>query len=106
MYFSYVSIVGGFVSSNGHSSLSTCRRYMGHKRTIRPNAKKLNLLFKRRKQMGWDIFSQKVKKVQRGPMGEPDDIRPGRDDFNEFPSSCICQRIPVNRSVTARAENL
>jgi hypothetical protein len=56
--------------------------------------------------MGWDIFSQKVKKVQRGLMGEPDDIRPGRDDFNEFPSSCICQRIPVNRSVTARAENL
>lgn len=95
-------------NNNGNMAkvLAGRRRYMGHKRTIRPNAKKLNLLFKRRKQMGWDIFSQKVKKVQRGLMGEPDDIRPGRDDFNEFPSSCICQRIPVNRSVTARAENL
>uniref|UniRef100_A0A0E0DGT6 O-fucosyltransferase family protein n=1 Tax=Oryza meridionalis TaxID=40149 RepID=A0A0E0DGT6_9ORYZ len=95
-------------NNNGNMAkvLAGRRRYMGHKRTIRPNAKKLNLLFKRRKQMGWDIFSGKVKKVQRGLMGEPDDIRPGRDDFNEFPSSCICQRIPVNRSVTARAENL
>ncbi|KAG8100962.1 hypothetical protein GUJ93_ZPchr0294g2704 [Zizania palustris] len=90
-------------NNNGNMAkiLAGRRRYMGHKRTIRPNAKKLNLLFQRRNQMGWDIFSRKVKKVQRGLMGEPDDFRPGKDDFHEFPSSCICQRIPVNRSVTA-----
>nr|CAE75903.1 OSJNBb0034G17.19 [Oryza sativa Japonica Group] len=48
-------------NNNGNMAkvLAGRRRYMGHKRTIRPNAKKLNLLFKRRKQMGWDIFSQK-----------------------------------------------
>jgi hypothetical protein len=73
---------------------------MGHKRTIRPNAKKLNVLFQRRKQMGWDTFSHKVQKVQRGLMGEPDDIRPKQDDFHEFPSACICLRKPVNVSVT------
>lgn len=77
-----------------------CRRYMGHKRTIRPNAKKLNVLFKTRNQLGWDTFSRKVQKVQRGLMGEPDDIRPKQDDFHEFPSSCICLRKPGNISVT------
>jgi hypothetical protein len=77
-----------------------CRRYMGHKRTIRPNAKKLNILFQTRNQLGWDAFSRKVQKVQRGLMGEPDDIRPKQDDFHEFPSSCICLRKPGNISVT------
>ena len=77
-----------------------CRRYMGHKRTIRPNAKKLNVLFQTRNQLGWDTFSRKVQKVQRGLMGEPDDIRPKQDDFHEFPSSCICLRKPGNISVT------
>ena len=83
-----------------------CRRYMGHKRTIRPNAKKLNVLFQRRNQMGWDMFSLKVQKVQRGLMGEPDDIRPKQDDFHEFPSSCICLRKPRNISVTTWTESL
>uniref|UniRef100_A0A0A9H0E3 Uncharacterized protein n=1 Tax=Arundo donax TaxID=35708 RepID=A0A0A9H0E3_ARUDO len=73
---------------------------MGHKRTIRPNAKKLNVLFQSRNKMGWDMFSRKVKKVQRGLMGEPDDIRPRQDDFHEFPSSCIRVRKPENISVT------
>jgi hypothetical protein len=47
---------------------------MGHKRTIHPNAKKLNVLFEGRNKMGWGMFSRKVQKVQRGLMGEPDDI--------------------------------
>lgn len=87
-------------NNNGNMAkvLAGRRRYMGHKRTIRPNAKKLDVLFHKRNKMGWDIFSRKVKKVQRGLLGDPDDIRPGRDDFHEFPSSCICQRIPANRS--------
>ncbi|CAL5069252.1 unnamed protein product [Urochloa decumbens] len=89
-------------NNNGNMAkvLAGRRRYMGHKRTIRPNAKKLNVLFQRRKHMGWDMFSRKVQKVQRGLMGEPDDIRPKQDDFHEFPSSCICLRKPGNISVT------
>jgi len=89
-------------NNNGNMAkvLAGRRRYMGHKRTIRPNAKKLNVLFQRRNQMGWDMFSLKVQKVQRGLMGEPDDIRPKQDDFHEFPSSCICLRKPRNISVT------
>lgn len=70
-----------------------CRRYAGHKRTIRPNVKKLSSLFKTRNQMEWEVFSRKVKLVQRGFMGEPDEMRPGRGDFHEFPASCIC-KIP------------
>ncbi|TVU01424.1 hypothetical protein EJB05_53137 [Eragrostis curvula] len=90
-------------NNNGNMAkvLAGRRRYMGHKRTIRPNAKKLNVLFQRRNEMGWDMFSRKVKKVQRGLMGEPDDIRPRQYDFHEFPSSCICIRKPENTSVTA-----
>lgn len=89
-------------NNNGNMAkvLAGRRRYMGHKRTIRPNAKKLNVLFRRRKQMGWDMFSRKVQRAQRGLMGEPDDIRPKQDDFHEFPSSCICLRKPGNISVT------
>jgi len=89
-------------NNNGNMAkvLAGRRRYMGHKRTIRPNAKKLNVLFQTRNQLGWDTFSRKVQKVQRGLMGEPDDIRPKQDDFHEFPSSCICLRKPGNISVT------
>ena len=56
---------------------------MGHKRTIRPNAKKLSALFMARHQMDWDTFARKVKSCQRGFMGEPEDIRPGRGEFYE-----------------------
>lgn len=65
---------------------------MGHKRTIRPNAKKLSTLFEARHQMDWDTFCRRVKSCQRGFMGEPDEMRPGRGEFHEFPSSCICKR--------------
>ncbi|RRT75258.1 hypothetical protein B296_00009803, partial [Ensete ventricosum] len=80
-------------NNNGNMAkiLAGHRRYMGHKRTIRPNAKKLSSLFKAWKQMEWEMFSRKVKLVQRRFMGEPDEMRPGRGDFHEFPSSCICQ---------------
>ncbi|KAK6935170.1 GDP-fucose protein O-fucosyltransferase [Dillenia turbinata] len=67
-------------------------RYMGHKRTIRPNAKRLSSLFMARKQMDWNTFEKKVKSCQRGFMGEPDEMRTGRGDFHEFPYSCICQK--------------
>lgn len=30
-------------------------------------------------------------------MGEPDEMRPGRGEFHEYPASCICQK-PANYS--------
>jgi hypothetical protein len=80
------------------------RRYAGHKRTIRPNAKKLSALFKARDRMDWDTFAKKVKASQRGFMGEPDEVRPGRGDFHEYPS-CICEK-PFTDDENRKGEDL
>ncbi|KAI8548185.1 hypothetical protein RHMOL_Rhmol07G0253200 [Rhododendron molle] len=81
-------------NNNGNMAkiLAGRRRYMGHKRTIRPNAKKLSSLFMARGRMDAATFARKVKSCQRGFMGDPEEMRPGRVEFNEFPSSCICQK--------------
>ncbi|OIT02471.1 PREDICTED: uncharacterized protein At1g04910-like [Nicotiana attenuata] len=86
-------------NNNGNMAkiLAGSRRYMGHKRTIRPNAKRLSALFMARNKMDWETFSRKVKSCQRGFMGEPEEMRPGRGEFHEFPSSCIC-KTPFNHS--------
>lgn len=65
---------------------------MGHKRTIKPNAKRLSALFMSRDTMDWRTFAKKVKSAQRGFMGEPDEMKPGRGEFHEFPAACICRR--------------
>lgn len=65
---------------------------MGHKRTIRPNAKKLSALFMARHEMDWDTFSRKVKACQRGFMGEPGEMKAGRGEFHEYPSTCVCEK--------------
>ncbi|KAM0043719.1 putative GDP-fucose protein O-fucosyltransferase [Helianthus debilis subsp. tardiflorus] len=85
------------------------RRYMGHKRTIRPNARKLSALFLQRENMLWTTFSKKVKSAQRGFMGEPDDMKPGLN-FHEYPSSCICKKSfnyshPDNKRMTNNASS-
>ncbi|KAG0490010.1 hypothetical protein HPP92_006873 [Vanilla planifolia] len=69
------------------------RRYYNHQRTIRPNAKKLYSLFLNRCNMTWDSFAAKVRKYQRGFMGEPKELRPGRGEFHENPSTCICENM-------------
>ncbi|XP_056864478.1 heat shock 70 kDa protein 17 isoform X2 [Raphanus sativus] len=81
-------------NNNGNMAkiLAGRRRYMGHKRTIRPNAKKLSALFMDREKMEWNTFAKKVKSCQRGFMGDPDEFKPGRGEFHEYPQSCICQR--------------
>lgn len=81
-------------NNNGNMAkmLAGRRRYMGHKRTIKPNAKRLSALFMSRDKMNWDTFARKVKSAQRGFMGEPDEMRPGKGDFQEFPAACICKR--------------
>ncbi|URE40114.1 GDP-fucose protein O-fucosyltransferase [Musa troglodytarum] len=70
-------------------------RYFGHKRTIRPNAKKLYSLFLNRTSMPWEIFSSRIRTFQRGFMGEPNEVRPGRGGFHEHPSACICGNSEV-----------
>lgn len=65
---------------------------MGHKRTIRPNAKKLSALLMARDEMDWETFARKVKACQRGFMGEPDEMREGRGEFHEYPYSCVCEK--------------
>ncbi|XP_020113009.1 uncharacterized protein At1g04910-like [Ananas comosus] len=80
-------------NNNGNMAriLAGRRRYFGHKRTIRPNAKKLYSLFLNRTNMSWEAFTSKVRTYQRGFMGEPKEVRPGRGEFHENPSTCICE---------------
>ena len=73
---------------------------MSHKRTIRPNAKKLSALFMERHQMDWDTFATKVKACQRGFMGEPDEMRPGRGEFHEYPITCICEKPFIDHALS------
>nr|DAD46577.1 TPA_asm: hypothetical protein HUJ06_016514 [Nelumbo nucifera] len=80
-------------NNNGNMArmLAGRRRYFGHKRTIRPNAKKLYSLFLSRDNMTWEAFASRVRTHQRGFMGEPKEVRPGRGEFHENPSTCICE---------------
>lgn len=41
--------------------------------------------------MTWEAFASKVRTYQRGFMGEPNEVRPGRGEFHENPSACICE---------------
>ncbi|KAF8700631.1 hypothetical protein HU200_033976 [Digitaria exilis] len=72
------------------------RRYFGHKRTIRPNAKQLYPLFMKRVNMSWDAFSAQVQIIQKGYMGEPMEISPGRGEFHANPAACICEKTGKN----------
>lgn len=80
-------------NNNGNMAriLAGRRRYFGHKRTIRPNARKLYSWFLKRANLTWDEFASKVRAFQKGFMGEPKEIRPGRGEFHENPSTCICE---------------
>ncbi|KAF5803962.1 putative GDP-fucose protein O-fucosyltransferase [Helianthus annuus] len=80
-------------NNNGNMAkiLAGRRRYFGHKPTIRPNAKKLYRLFLNRENTTWEEFSSKVRSRQRGFMGEPREVRPGRGEFHENPATCICE---------------
>ncbi|XP_059654192.1 O-fucosyltransferase 6-like isoform X2 [Cornus florida] len=82
-------------NNNGNMArmLAGRRRYFGHKPTIRPNAKKLYRLFMSRENMTWEEFASRVRTNQIGFMGEPNEMRPGRGEFHENPSSCICENF-------------
>lgn len=81
-------------NNNGNMAkiLAGRRRYFGHKPTIRPNAKKLYKLFLNRSSIPWEEFASRVRTHQIGFMGEPNEVRPGRGEFHENPSSCICEK--------------
>ncbi|KAL8238762.1 hypothetical protein R6Q59_015329 [Mikania micrantha] len=81
-------------NNNGNMAkiLAGRRRYMGHKRTVRPNAKKLSALFLKREKMSWASFARKVIAAQQGFLGEPDEIKTGHGEFHEYPSTCICKK--------------
>ncbi|KAM7470975.1 hypothetical protein LguiA_009158 [Lonicera macranthoides] len=80
-------------NNNGNMArmLAGRRRYFGHKPTVRPNAKKLYQLFMNRNNMTWEEFASRVRTFQIGFMGEPNEVRPGRGEFHENPSACICE---------------
>ncbi|KAL6963624.1 O-fucosyltransferase 16 [Sarracenia purpurea var. burkii] len=82
-------------NNNGNMAkiLAGRRRYFGHKPTIRPNAKKLYRLFMNRDNMTWEEFASRIRTHQIGFMGEPNEVRPGRGEFHENPSSCICEKF-------------
>lgn len=90
-------------NNNGNMAkiLAGRRRYFEHKRTIRPNAKKLYSLFLARANLTWDEFATKVRKYQRGFLGDPNEARPGRGEFHENPSACICENTEAKLRATA-----
>ncbi|XP_055815456.1 O-fucosyltransferase 6-like isoform X2 [Solanum dulcamara] len=82
-----------FVSNNNGNMarmLAGRRRYFDHKPTIRPNAKKLNKLLLHRNNMTWEEFASQIRTSQIGFMGEPMEVKPGRGEFHENPTACIC----------------
>lgn len=95
-------------NNNGNMAkiLAGRRRYFGHKPTIRPNAKKLHRLFSAKSNMTWEAFASKVRSYQRGFMGEPMEVRPGRGEFHENPSSCICEDSEAKAKRDSRPRKL
>lgn len=75
------------------------RRYFGHKRTIRPSAKQLYPLFMNRSNISWDAFSSQVQTIQKGFIGEPMEITPGRGEFHANPAACICEKTGIKSVV-------
>ncbi|KAF7138265.1 hypothetical protein RHSIM_Rhsim07G0254800 [Rhododendron simsii] len=88
-------------NNNGNMAkiLAGRRRYNGHKPTIRPNAKKLYRLFLNRVNMTWEAFASGVRTYQRGFMGEPMELRPGRGAFHENPATCVCEDIEAKEKM-------
>lgn len=94
-------------NNNGNMAriLAGRRRYFGHKPTIRPNAKKLYKLFLNRGNMTWEAFASRVLTFQKGFMGEPKEVRPGRGEFHENPAPCICEASGVKAKVDSGFHN-
>lgn len=46
--------------------------------------------------MTWEEFASRVRTSQIGFMGEANEVKPGRGEFHEYPSSCICEYPEAN----------
>uniref|UniRef100_A0A0A8Y8L9 O-fucosyltransferase family protein n=1 Tax=Arundo donax TaxID=35708 RepID=A0A0A8Y8L9_ARUDO len=94
-------------NNNGNMAkiLAGRRRYFGHKRTIRPNAKQLYPLFMKRGNISWGAFSSEVRIIQKGYMGEPMEIMPGRGEFHANPAACICEKTSRNSLVKSSSRS-
>ncbi|CAI0382174.1 unnamed protein product [Linum tenue] len=95
-------------NNNGNMAkiLAGRRRYFGHKPTIRPNAKKLYRLFLNQNNMTWEAFASRVRTYQKGFMGEPKEVRPGRGEFHENPHTCICEETETKTRKELRPRKL
>lgn len=40
--------------------------------------------------MTWEEFASQIRTSQIGFMGEPMEVKPGRGEFHENPTACIC----------------
>ena len=49
--------------------------------------------------MTWEAFALKLQRVQRGFMGEPNEMKPGRGQFFENPSACICENAETKEKL-------
>ncbi|KAK3132754.1 hypothetical protein QOZ80_6AG0527270 [Eleusine coracana subsp. coracana] len=94
-------------NNNGNMAkiLAGRRRYFGHKRTIRPNAKQLYPLFMKLGNISWDEFSSQVQIIQSGYMGDPMEIVPGRGEFHANPAACICEMTQRNSGVISTSRS-
>ncbi|KAK3129534.1 hypothetical protein QOZ80_6BG0481200 [Eleusine coracana subsp. coracana] len=94
-------------NNNGNMAkiLAGRRRYFGHKRTIRPNAKQLYPLFMKRGNISWDEFSSQAQIIQNGYMGDPMEIVPGRGEFHANPAACICEMTQRNSGVISTSRS-
>jgi hypothetical protein len=50
----------------------------------------------KRGNMSWDAFASQVQTIQKGYMGEPMEITPGRGEFHANPAACICEKSGRN----------
>ncbi|XP_073392906.1 protein ROOT HAIR SPECIFIC 17 isoform X3 [Physcomitrium patens] len=91
-----------FVANNNGNMvriLAGERRFNGHKRTIRPNVRKLGVLFSARHNMSWEDFAKSVRHHQKGFIGDPMEVKPGRGGFHDNPAACICEVPEANETL-------
>lgn len=49
-----------------------------------------------RNNVTWEQFSSKLQSYQVGFMGEPNEVKPGKGEFHENPTACICEDSDSN----------
>lgn len=56
--------------------------------------------------MTWEAFASGVRTCQRGFMGEPMELRPGRGGFHENPATCICEDTEAKKKMESGPRKL